>query len=117
MAKKAENTVLVKEPVALTPSRFKALLENAYDGIVLYDATGVIQYASPSVKGVFGFTQHDLLGRKGSEFVYHEDVESAREAFYKVLMHPGKSITHVQRFVTKKGTLRWSEYTLTNLLH
>lgn len=117
MGKKTDNAVLLKEPDELTASRFKALLENAFDGIVLYDETGVIQYASPSIKTFFGFTQHDLLGRKGSEFVYHEDADEAREAFYKLLLQPGKSSTHIQRFVTKKGIIRWSEYTLTNLLH
>src|SRR5690349_25101745 len=115
MVKKA-NIVLAKQPGELTASRFKALIENAYDGIVLYDATGVIQYASPSIKVFFGFNNHDVLGRKGTDFLYQDDVEDAREIFYKVLMQPGKSITQVQRFVTKKGDVRWFEYTLTNLL-
>jgi PAS domain S-box-containing protein len=115
--KRTGTIVYEKEPVELTANRFKALLENAYDGIVLYDASGIIQYASPSIKTLFGFTSHDVLGKKGIDFVYEEDVEDAREAFYKVLMLPGKSITMVQRFLTKKSGIRWSEYTLTNLLH
>lgn len=116
MGKKA-NFVLVKQTGELTASRFKALIENAYDGIVLYDSTGVIQYASPSMKAFFGYTIHDLLGRKGTDFIYQDDVEGAREIFYKVLMQPGKNITQEHRFVTKKGSVRWFEYTLTNLLH
>lgn len=117
MVKKVSNIVHTKQPGELTVSRFKALLENAYDGIVLYDSSGVIQYASPSIKSFFGYSNHDVLGRKGTDFIFHEDVENSREAFYKVLMQPGKSITQVQRFVTKKGEVRWFEYTLTNLLH
>ena len=117
MAKKTDNTVLLKEPDELNASRFKALLENAYDGIVLYDSTGVIQYASPSIKSFLGYSNLDVLGRKGTEFVYADEQEEAREAFYKVLIQPGSSITKTQRFVTKKGSVRWSEYTLTNLLH
>src|SRR5688572_20344500 len=117
MVKKTSTIVLTKQPGELTVSRFKALLENAYDGIVLYDSTGVIQYASPSIKAFFGYTNHDVLGRKGIDFLFHEDVEEARETFYKVLVQPEKSLTQVQRFVTKKGGVRWFEYTLTNLLH
>ena len=113
---KKTNIVLERRTGELTASRFKALLENAYDGIVLYDATGVIQYASPSIKVFFGYTNHDVLGRRGTDFLYEEDVEDAREIFYKVLMQPGKSVTQVQRFITKKGDVRWFEYTLTNLL-
>ncbi|HEU5289388.1 MAG TPA: PAS domain S-box protein, partial [Cyclobacteriaceae bacterium] len=114
---KKTNIVLEKKTGELTASRFKALLENAYDGIVLYDSTGAIQYASPSIKAFFGYTNHDVLGRRGTDFIFHEDVEDAREIFYKVLMQPGKSVTQVQRFITKKGDVRWFEYTLTNLLH
>ncbi|HEY3429845.1 MAG TPA: PAS domain S-box protein, partial [Cyclobacteriaceae bacterium] len=117
MVKKSHNTVLLKERASLTANRFKALLENAYDGIVLYDATGVIQYASPSIKTFFGFTSHDVLGKKGTDFIYPGDIDNAKDAFYKVLIQPGKVITQVQRFITKKGAVRWSEYTLTNLLH
>jgi PAS domain S-box-containing protein len=117
MAKKSNNTTLVKEALNLTAARFKALIENAYDGIVLYDANGVIQYASPSIKNFGGYTPHDLLGKKGSDFVFHEDIPASREAFFKVLLAPGKSVTEVQRFVDKKGNLMWAEYTLTNLLH
>lgn len=117
MAKKADFTTQVKDPVNLTPGRFKALIENAYDGIVLYDANGIIQYASPSIKNFGGFTPHDLLGKRGSDFVYKEDIPASREAFYKVLLLPGKSITQVQRFINKKGNIMWAEYTLTNLLH
>src|SRR5690349_1448654 len=102
MVKKASNLVLTKQAGELTVSRFKALIENAYDGIVLYDSAGVIQYASPSIKTFFGYTNHDVLGRKGTDFLFHEDAEEARETFYKVLMQPDKSITQVQRFVTKK---------------
>jgi PAS domain S-box-containing protein len=113
---KKTNIVLTKKAGELTASRFRALLENAYDGIVLYDSTGVIQYASPSIKVFLGYNNHDVLGRRGTDFLHQEDVEDAREIFYKVLMQAGKSITQVQRFVTKKGDVRWFEYTLTNLL-
>lgn len=101
-----KTIVLTKQTGELTASRFRALLENAYDGIVLYDSTGAIQYASPSIKTFFGYTNHDVIGRRGTDFLYHEDVEDAREIFYKVLMQPGKSITQVQRFMTKKGEVR-----------
>ncbi len=82
MVKKTGNLVLTKQTGELTVSRFKALLENAYDGIVLYDSSGVIQYASPSIKSFFGYTNHDVLGRKGIDFLHPEDVEEARECLW-----------------------------------
>jgi PAS domain S-box-containing protein len=116
VAEKKQN-VLVKELPELDANRFKALIENAYDSVVLYNAEGIIQYASPSIKKFGGFSPLDLVGRKGTDFVYEEDRALAREAFLRALLTPGGSVTEIQRFINKKGQLRWSEYTLTNLLH
>lgn len=104
-------------PGNLSASRYKALLEHAYDGVVLYDGQGVVQFASASVKRVGGFTPFDLIGKEGDHFIHPSDREAARDAFRKVLLNQGKSISLTQRFVTKKGTYIWCEYTLTNLLH
>lgn len=101
----------------LSASRYKALLEHAYDGVVLYDGQGVIQFASSSVKKVGGFTPFDLIGRRGDEFIHPAEREVAQDAFRKVLLAPGKSVSLTQRFITKKGNYLWCEYTLTNLLH
>ena len=117
MAKKRRQNKFVKETLELDANHYKALLENAYDSIVLYNADGTIKYASPSIKHFGGFTPYDLVGRRGTDFVYEEDRGLAREAFLKVLSTPGGSVTEIQRFVNKKGQLRWSEYTLTNLLN
>jgi PAS domain S-box-containing protein len=114
---KKKRTVLVKENPELDANRFKALIENAYDSVVLYNAEGIVQYASPSIKHFGGFAPADLVGRSGTDFVYKEDRPLAKQAFYKALMTPGGSVTEIQRFVNKKGQIRWSEYTLTNLLH
>lgn len=104
-------------PGNLSASRYKALLEHAYDGVVLYDGQGVVQFASSSVKKVGGFTPFDLVGKRGDEFIHPDEREAARDAFRKVLLNQGKSISLTQRFLTKKGTYIWCEYTLTNLLH
>lgn len=101
----------------LSDSRYKALLEHAYDGIVLYDSQGVVQFASSSVKKVGGFTPFDLIGKRGDEFIHPAEREASRDAFRKVLLSQGKSTSLTQRFLTKKGTYIWCEYTLTNLLH
>jgi PAS domain S-box-containing protein len=118
MALKASRlAVLIKENKPQSPSRFKALLENAYDGIVLYNVHGIIQYASPSVKKIGGFLPIDLIGKSGTSFIHPKEREKARQAFFSLLTHPGKSISLTQRFITKKGDYIWCEYTLTNLLH
>lgn len=110
MAKK-KNT----EPGVLEETRFKALIEHAHDGIVLYDAKGVIRYASPFLQRFGGYTEKDLIGRKGSEFVHPDEAEKIQKIFYS--LKPGESITFQQRLLHKKGHYRWGETTLTNQLH
>jgi PAS domain S-box-containing protein len=115
MQKKPVHTT-VKGGGELSSNKLKALIENAYEGIVLYDQTGFIQYASPSLRNFGGYLESDLLGRRGSEFVHPDEQDQAKEAFYKVLLKPGSSITLTQRLATKSGGYLWTEYTLTNLL-
>ena len=113
--RKKTNDIAVTSP-ALSSSKFKALIENAYEGIVLYDASGYVQYASPSLRNFGGYEELDLIGRRGSEFIHPDEQEAAREGFYKVLIKPGARITLTQRLLTKSGEYLWTEYTLTNLL-
>lgn len=107
--KKNTKSGVLEEP------RFKALIEHAHDGIVLYDAKGVIRYASPSLQRFGGYTEKDLLGRKGSDFVHPDEADKIRKIFYGLKL--GESITFQQRLLHKKGYFRWGETTLTNQLH
>lgn len=97
--------------------QFKALIENAHEGIVLYNSEGRIKFASHSVKKVAGYTEKELLGKGGSFFVHPDSVEEARAAFFELLEKPGKSITLFLRMKHKKGHYIWSESLLTNFLH
>jgi PAS domain S-box-containing protein len=117
MGKKPVKTARLKKSSQLTAGSLKALIENAFDGIVLYNSNAIIQYASPSVKSILGYSPSELIGRKGINFVFKEDIEAAREAFSAVLLKPGKHTTYTQRLVQKSGKVVWSEYTLTNCLH
>lgn len=110
MAKKGRTTNSVLDEV-----RFRALIEHAHDGIILYDAEGTIQYASPTLQRFGGYAEGDLIGKKGGDFVHPEEREKVREIFRTI--KPGQSITFRQRLLHKKGYYRWGETTLTNQLH
>ncbi|SHH99833.1 PAS domain S-box-containing protein [Chryseolinea serpens] len=101
----------------LTTQSFKALIENAHEGIVLYDVKGKIKFASSSVRKIAGYKEAELLGRSGKEFVHPEDVKRATRAFTDLLKKPGKSVTILERLRHKKGHFIWAESTLTNFTH
>jgi PAS domain S-box-containing protein len=101
----------------LTDKQFKALIENAHEGIILYDDAGNIKYSSHSVFNITGYRERDVLGKAGTRFLHPDDVPAAADAFHRVKKKPGKSITLLQRIRHKKGHYFWSESRLTNFSH
>jgi PAS domain S-box-containing protein len=101
----------------LGEKRFRALIENAHEGIVLYDVKGNIVFGSKSIKNICGFTEKEILGRSGLSFIHQNDHELTREAFVTLLKKPGKSITIIQRIKKKRGGYIWAESLLTNFSH
>ncbi|HYF67071.1 MAG TPA: PAS domain S-box protein [Ohtaekwangia sp.] len=101
----------------LTDKQFKALIENAHEGIILYDKQGRVKYVSHSVEHIAGYRQHEILDKPGTFFLHPDDAEMAAESFLSLLNKPGKGLTLFQRIRHKKGHYIWSESRLTNFLH
>jgi PAS domain-containing protein len=59
-SKRAEQAVQASE------KRFRALIEHAYDIVLMISADNVVLYASPSVERVLGYSPEELVGRSGS---------------------------------------------------
>lgn len=114
MGKKPAKKIRLKRSPQLTAGRFKALIENAFDGIIVYDPKGFIKYVSPSVKTLLGYSSSDLIGRKGTDFVFEKDIETVRDIFFALLSRAGKQSTYTKRVLHKNGNVIWSEHTLTN---
>jgi PAS domain S-box-containing protein len=106
-----------KKDIALNEGHFQALIENAHDGIVVYEPSGKIKYASKSVKNVLGFSAKEVVGRSGTKFIHPDDQEQSRKSFFSLLKKPRKTITLFQRLKHKNGFYIWSEALLTNFTH
>ncbi|AKG24635.1 sensor histidine kinase [Calothrix sp. 336/3] len=59
--------------------RWRSLIENALDIIMILDLDGSIGYVSPSVEKVLGYPVADLLGKNGMELVHEDDLTVTRE--------------------------------------
>lgn len=95
---------------------FRALVEHAVEGFALVDATGIIQYVSPSVRRVLGFAPEELVGQDGLELIAPEHRDSATEQFRHVATAPGASHVAEYPYPRRGGPPVWLESTLTNLL-
>lgn len=102
--------------VASHEERFRALIENSFDSVVLIDATSKILYASPSVKRLLGYTPEELQGVNGFSLVLQEDRNKTIRTLAELVVKPGSVVTVEYRTVRKDNKIIWIEATGTNLL-
>jgi PAS domain S-box-containing protein len=69
----------VEQALRHSEERFRSLIENALDIIMILDPDGTIGYVSPSVEKVLGYAAADLLGKNVVEFIHPEDWIATRD--------------------------------------
>ncbi len=98
--------------------RFKSLIENSSDIIIVLNNDGTPQYISPSIKRVLGYTEDQMMTSQLSSILHADD----RNGFEKILqeLEKGPQIpfagTEIRAF-HQDGSLRWLEPTYTNIRH
>lgn len=116
----SEQKKKIEHALAANEKRFRALIENAMEGIVLLrideNKNGIISYVSPSVTRVMGYTQEEALKVNPDEATHPDDLPIILDALSTVLHNPAQIPTVSYRFRHKNGTWRWIESTVTNLL-
>ncbi len=96
--------------------KFRAMIENAYDGLVLYDEKGRVIFGSTSAERISGHKLSDHVGKDGGFFIFPEDRAEASRHFKQLLKEPGNTIQFQQRIIHAEGHVLWIEVSLTNLL-
>ncbi len=108
--KKAHETLQASE------KRFRALIENNTDAIVLVDPHGRVLYESPAYGRMIGRDVRERLGQSSFEYVHPEDRPSVVKLFNELVQKPDGSATATFRNQHIDGSWRWFEATATNLL-
>lgn len=96
--------------------RFRALVEYSSNAIMLLDREGTILYAWPSTSQVIGYTNDELLGRRGFDLVHPDDRAPVRCMLDDILRQPGGTVVGQFRALHKDGAWRWVRGSSTNLL-
>jgi PAS domain S-box-containing protein len=68
--------------------RFRALIENSNDMILLLRPDGAIRYASPSVQQIMGYGPEDLIGRNVLELIHPEDWARVNSGMLHIIQGP-----------------------------
>ena len=96
---------------------YKALVENAFDGIALYDRNTQVVFCSGSALKLLDYGEEEVKQKTGVEFVYKDDVHLVRAAWDWIMQHPNQIYRIPEyRIIKKGGEPVWVENTLINLL-
>ena len=63
-----------EEDLRRSERRFRSYIENASDGLTVFNREGVITFAAPSVKRIIGVELSEVSGRNYREFVHPDDL-------------------------------------------
>jgi PAS domain S-box-containing protein len=97
--------------------RFRALVENSYEVVALFDRNGRWIYVSPSVLPLWGYTPGEMLAtRRIAERVHPDEIESVRRSFFTLVDSPGAVFRVEFRARQKNGSWRNVEAVAVNRL-
>ena len=110
--KEAEDKLLISE------KRFKALLENGAEGIVLYNADRKPLYISPAFGRIFGYNEEEVSRLNEIKVTHPDDFAYIQVKFFESLNKPGIPIKDIiYRMLHKDGHWVYLNSTLTNFLN
>ncbi|KAK6033561.1 PAS domain S-box protein [Ostertagia ostertagi] len=109
--RKAEERIINNE------QRFRALLQNSADGLILTDAAGIILDISPSGTRIYGHSYDDMIGKTRPDLVHPDDLPLVGNAFVESAKQPGAITVCEYRHKLANGNYRWLECSFNNLLH
>lgn len=108
---------LNEEKVAISERRFRVLIENSADAIVLTDENLKVLYQSPSVERMTGVSLEHRRANPSVRYTYHEDSPLLQKLIEKSKDSPNKAIPFQARLVHLFGHTIWIEGVITNLLN
>jgi len=109
--KRAEDAVRESE------KRFRALVQNASDIILVLDAEGTVLYESPAVERVLGYSPEERVGINAFDQIHPDDRAMILRVFSENLSSPGPFPPVEYRVRDREGTWRHLEAIGENLLH
>jgi diguanylate cyclase (GGDEF)-like protein/PAS domain S-box-containing protein len=97
--------------------RFRTLIENSSDGVMLVSADGTVLYASASCARIDGRSPEDVRGRSVLDSVHPDEISEMRAQLEHLLSAPGTRVSGQHRFRHADGSWIWIEAVGHNLLH
>ncbi|HEX9992592.1 MAG TPA: PAS domain S-box protein [Acidimicrobiales bacterium] len=107
---------VAEEAVRASEARFRALVQNASDPVLIFDETGRVTWASPAGESLFGLGTSDMIGRTPLDLVHPDDAGAVLDGLAHAVARPDEVVLLKGRVQRPDGTVRWVEATASNLL-
>ena len=88
---------------------FRAVLENALDGVAIIEPGGNIRYASPSLKTILGYEPVEKANSSVFDLVHPENIPRLKDFLHQLLHSPGLVLTGEFQARHKDGSWRVME--------
>lgn len=108
------GAVAAQRTLALSEAKWQSLAMHSSDVALLADTDAVIQFASASVTGQFGYQPDQLVGADGFSYFHPQDVQRVRAEWGAVVRDPARTGTFEARIRHADGTWRWVENIVSN---
>ncbi len=83
--------------------KYRSLIEQASDGIVITDLDGYILEVNRSIKAMIGFADEEIIGHHVTAYIPNEDIELLPLRINELMQ--GKSLLYERRLVKKDGSV------------
>jgi PAS domain S-box-containing protein len=94
---------LVQRELFNSQARFRALSDNAIDITAIVGRDRTIQFITPSVHRLLGYTPAELLGHDRFDLVHPDDADAAVSSLRRALGSPGSTVRLEHRLRHKDG--------------
>ncbi len=105
-----------EETVRESEKRFRALVQNASDIIIVLDSDGAIRYESPALERILGYKPEERIGKSISDLVQPDDLEHVARVFEAYINDPDTHQTVEYRVQARDGAWRHFEGIGNNLI-
>jgi two-component system, cell cycle sensor histidine kinase and response regulator CckA len=104
------------ERIRQSEERFRALIENSADGIVLFNSNAGIIDISPSGERILGCSKEEVAGQVRFDLIHPDDAQRVQQFFVEIISKPSAILTNQYRIRHSNGAWLWIESVWSNLL-
>ena len=107
--KAAEQALIESE------TRFRSIVENANDTIVMLTTQGEMSYTSPHWLEMFGYSSQETLHHHFARFIHPEDLAFCMGVFGQIATGAAEALVVEYRAIHRDGSCRWHTTNLSSI--